>query len=159
MRGSDIVQRILACDKVPQFAQAPVANFKLFTRASDQIFMAGQIGQAGLATLIDLNSRDGQASARQDGELAALRLLAAITAALEQYKVRLSAIHRCAVYIAAPQGFTAHAQLADAVSDTLVSVLGDLGRHARTSIGVASLPAGALFEVDAVIGIEALHDA
>jgi enamine deaminase RidA (YjgF/YER057c/UK114 family) len=34
-------------------------------------------------------------------------------------------------------------------SDLLVAVLGDAGKHARTSIGVASLPLNAPVEVEA----------
>jgi enamine deaminase RidA (YjgF/YER057c/UK114 family) len=40
-------------------------------------------------------------------------------------------------------------------SDLFVSVLGDAGRHARTAIGVASLPRRAAVEVDGVFEIEA----
>ena len=35
-----------------------------------------------------------------------------------------------------------------------VAVFGDAGRHARAAVGVASLPAGAAVEVDAVVELK-----
>jgi enamine deaminase RidA (YjgF/YER057c/UK114 family) len=39
-------------------------------------------------------------------------------------------------------------------SDLMVAVLGDKGRHARSTIGVAELPADAAVEVEAIFEVE-----
>jgi enamine deaminase RidA (YjgF/YER057c/UK114 family) len=44
------------------------------------------------------------------------------------------------VFVASTPEFGLQAKVADAASDLLVDVLGENGRHARTAIGVASLP-------------------
>jgi enamine deaminase RidA (YjgF/YER057c/UK114 family) len=39
-------------------------------------------------------------------------------------------------------------------SDLFVEVFGDKGRHARSAIGVGSLPAGVTVEIEAIIEVE-----
>jgi enamine deaminase RidA (YjgF/YER057c/UK114 family) len=39
-------------------------------------------------------------------------------------------------------------------SDLLVAVFGDKGRHARAAIGVASLPLGAVVEIEMIVEVE-----
>lgn len=36
-------------------------------------------------------------------------------------------------------------------SDLLVEVLGDKGRHARSAVGMSSLPAGMTVEIEAIV--------
>ena len=55
---------------------------------------------------------------------------------------------RVGVFVQAGPGFTQHSEVADAASDLLVAVLGETGRHARTSVGVASLPKDATVELE-----------
>ena len=49
--------------------------------------------------------------------------------------------------------FADHPQVMNGCSDLFVSVFGDRGRHARTSIGVASLPNQIPVEIEAVIEV------
>ncbi|WP_417222482.1 RidA family protein, partial [Achromobacter spanius] len=43
--------------------------------------------------------------------------------------------------------------LATGASDLMVEVSGDAGRHARSAVGVASLPQGVAVEIEAVIAL------
>jgi enamine deaminase RidA (YjgF/YER057c/UK114 family) len=56
-------------------------------------------------------------------------------------------------FIAAPPDFTQHAVAMNGASDLSVAVFGDAGRHARTTIGVASLPLDASVEVEGMFRI------
>ena len=58
---------------------------------------------------------------------------------------------RLGILVAAAPGFTQHSAVADGASDLVVAALGERGRHARAAVGVASLPAGAAVEVDALV--------
>ena len=49
--------------------------------------------------------------------------------------------------------FTAQPQVINGASDLLVAVFGERGRHARASVGVAALPAGAPVEIELVAEI------
>jgi enamine deaminase RidA (YjgF/YER057c/UK114 family) len=46
-----------------------------------------------------------------------------------------------------------HSEVADGASDLLHEVLGDAGRHTRTSVGVYQLPKNAAVEVDLVAAV------
>jgi enamine deaminase RidA (YjgF/YER057c/UK114 family) len=39
-------------------------------------------------------------------------------------------------------------------SDLLVAVFGERGKHARAALGVASLPAGAVVEIEMVVEVD-----
>ena len=58
------------------------------------------------------------------------------------------------VYINAEEGYTQHAKIADLAVDFLNETLGTAGVAARTSVGVATLPGNAPFEVQMVVAVE-----
>ena len=47
--------------------------------------------------------------------------------------------------------FTGHTEVIDGCSKLLVEVFGERGRHARSAIGVGSLPRGFAVEVEAIV--------
>jgi enamine deaminase RidA (YjgF/YER057c/UK114 family) len=47
--------------------------------------------------------------------------------------------------------FVEHTEVIDGCSDLLVEVLGERGRHARSAIGVGSLPRGFAVEIEAIV--------
>ena len=57
------------------------------------------------------------------------------------------------VFIAAVPGFVDHPKVANGASELLADVLGDLGAHARVSVGASSLPLGAPVEVAIVAAV------
>jgi enamine deaminase RidA (YjgF/YER057c/UK114 family) len=60
---------------------------------------------------------------------------------------------RITVYVYSAPDFTMHSEVADGASDVLVRILGDAGRHTRTSVGVAQLPKAATVELDLIAAI------
>jgi enamine deaminase RidA (YjgF/YER057c/UK114 family) len=58
-------------------------------------------------------------------------------------------------YVMSGADFTQHSAVIDGASQVLVAVLGDdAGAHARTAVGVASLPSSGMVELDLVCVIE-----
>ena len=49
--------------------------------------------------------------------------------------------------------FADHAKVMNGASDLIVSVFGDKGRHARSAVGMGSLPLGVACEVEAVFEV------
>jgi enamine deaminase RidA (YjgF/YER057c/UK114 family) len=91
------------------------------------------------------------AAAREAAGLAADN---AVTALVET--VGLAGIDRAVkmtVFIAAVEGFTAHAAVADGASAVLRERLGDRGVVARSAVGVRTLPSGAPVEVELVAAV------
>jgi len=56
-------------------------------------------------------------------------------------------------FIACAPEFTDQAQVMNGASDLAVAVFGEAGRHARTTIGVPSLPVDAAVEVEGMFEI------
>ena len=55
------------------------------------------------------------------------------------------------VFVAAAPGFDRPHVVANGASNVLLATLGDRGRHARSAIGVASLPLASPVEVEAIV--------
>ncbi|APH55040.1 Translation initiation inhibitor [Granulibacter bethesdensis] len=66
---------------------------------------------------------------------------------------RVRRVVRLGGFIAAAPEFTQHALVMNGASDMAVEVFGDLGRHARATIGVPSLPGNAIVEVEGLFEI------
>jgi enamine deaminase RidA (YjgF/YER057c/UK114 family) len=133
---------------------APVAAYVPFTISGKQVYIAGQLplydgkllhpGHLGGTVSVE----QGQAAARQ----CAINLLAQLKAASGDLD-RVTACLKLSVFIAATADFTQHPEVANGASELIATVLGDAGKHARSSVGVPSLPRGAAVEVDAVFEI------
>lgn len=130
--------------------KAPAANYVRATRQGNLLFIAGQIGQTAVADELT-DTENGLKFAQDHARLAALNLLAVLDAEVQGEFSRIERIQRLGVFIAAPADFAQHSVVADGASNLLVDVFGERGRHARTAVGVASLPAHALVEVDAIV--------
>jgi len=57
------------------------------------------------------------------------------------------------VFVASDVGFEGHSTVANGVSDLMVEVFGDQGRHTRVAMGSIGLPLGATVEVEATFKI------
>jgi enamine deaminase RidA (YjgF/YER057c/UK114 family) len=106
-------------------------------------YRAGELlGQGVLGRDVDLET--GRELARH----AALNCLAVAADAVGGLdRVR---IVQMLVFVASTPDFGLQSKVADAASDLLVEVLGENGRHARTAIGVASLPLNTPVEIQMI---------
>ncbi len=57
-------------------------------------------------------------------------------------------------FINSAPGFSAVAGVMNGASDLMVEVLGDRGRHARSTVGVAELPLDAAVEVEGLFEVK-----
>ena len=64
---------------------------------------------------------------------------------------RIARIVKISVFVASTPDFTEQHLVANGASNLLVEVLGDAGRHARSAVGMASLPLNAPVEIEAII--------
>jgi enamine deaminase RidA (YjgF/YER057c/UK114 family) len=86
--------------------------------------------------------------------LAALGLLARLRAETGSLD-RVRRIVKLTGFVNAAPDFESQPQVINGASDLLVEVFGEAGRHARSAIGVGSLPFNAPVEVELVAEIEA----
>ncbi|MGY4652758.1 RidA family protein [Mycobacterium sp. URHB0021] len=120
----------------------------------NQLWVSGatarQPGRPGLAGVVgtDISVEQAQAQAH----LAALNLIGAIDASVGVDNV--SALVHLRGYVRAAEEFDAHPVVIDGASRLLLEVFGDeCGAHARTAVGVASLPGGACVELEMVASV------
>jgi len=57
------------------------------------------------------------------------------------------------VFVRSAPTFTQQSEVADAASDLLAAVLGPIGVHSRTSVGVLQLPKGAAVEIEFIFKV------
>lgn len=136
-------------------AAAPAANYVSFVQDGNLLYISGQISRKGnqpayLGRLGDnLSDDDGIEAAR----LSALGVLSQIAAATGDQLNRVARVVRLGVFMASTPEFNRQSAIANGASDLMVQVFGDVGRHARSAVGVASLPAGVAVEVEAVVSL------
>lgn len=134
---------------------SPAANYVSFKRVGDMAYLSGQgpanpdgsypTGKVGAA--IDVATAYGHARTTALGLLAAAKAAAGTLDKVEIVKV-LGMVN------AAPD-FTDHPKVINGCSDLLVEVLGERGRHARSAVGMGSLPNLMTVEIELIIKI---HD-
>lgn len=151
-----ISQRVQALGLSLPTPSQPIANYVNYVISQNQLFISGQIPLLDgkptyIGRLCESISEDEGAKA---AELAALGLLAQLSDALGDDLSRLVRIIRLGVFIASSGDFQRQGAVANGASNLLVNALGDKGRHARTAVGVASLPGGVAVEIDAIFELQ-----
>jgi enamine deaminase RidA (YjgF/YER057c/UK114 family) len=135
-------------------AAAPVASYVPAVEANGLLHISGQISFAEDGSLItgrlgeDVSLEDGAAAARRCG----IMLLAQIKKALGSLD-RVERIVKLGVFVNSAGDFTDQPKVANGASELMQEVFGDAGRHARSAVGVPTLPLGVAVEVDAVVQI------
>jgi enamine deaminase RidA (YjgF/YER057c/UK114 family) len=81
-------------------------------------------------------------------------LLAVAKSALGELS-RIEAVVKLLGMVNAEPDFADHPKVINGCSDLLVDVLGDAGRHARSSVGMGSLPNRMMVEIEAIFLIRA----
>ncbi len=140
--------------KLPE-ATAPVANYVPYVVTGNLVYLAGQIPVAGGKVQYagkvgrDLTVEQGQQAAR----LCALNLLAQLKAACGGDLDRVVRCVKIQGFVQATDDFTDHPKVINGVSDLMVALFGEAGRHARFAVGADSLPLGVAVEIDSIFEI------
>lgn len=135
---------------------SPRANYVPTARVGNVVFTAGQLPQAdGKIEFVGKLGREfGIEEGKKAARLCALNILAHLKAACGDDLNRVRRCVRVGGFVNSTPEFTDQPQVLNGASDLLVEVMGDAGRHARTAVGVISLPRGAAVEVEAVFEID-----
>jgi enamine deaminase RidA (YjgF/YER057c/UK114 family) len=133
----------------------PIANYVGFVRTGSWLVVSGQICLGPDGKLVakgklgdTVSVEDGQKAARA----CAINLLAQVKVALGDLD-KLVRVVRLGGFINSTPTFLDGPKVMNGASDLMVEVLGDKGRHARTTVGVASLPVDAAVEVEGLFEV------
>ena len=136
---------------------APVANYVGCVRSGGLLVVSGQLpigpdGKIDPAHLGRVETDVTAEAARTAARLCAINVLAQLRAAIGNLDDVRGCL-RLGGFIASGPEFTGHAAVMNGASDLVVEVLGEAGRHARSTIGVAGLPLGACVEVEGLFEV------
>ena len=111
------------------------------SKAADGSLLTGKLGK-------DLEIEDGYAAAKQTG----LNLLGSLKASIGDLD-KVKRIVKLLCLVNSTDSFESHPIVANGCSDLLVEIFGDKGKHARSAIGVASLPNNVCVEIEMIVEI------
>ena len=152
--GETIEKRLSDLGVTLPAAAAPTANYVPFVRSGNLLFTAGQLPlKEGKLQAAGLVGRDiDTAAAREGAKLCAINILAQAKAALGDLE-KIARVVKITVFVASTPDFTEQHLVANGASDFLFAALGERGKHARSAVGMASLPLNAAVEVEAIIEV------
>ena len=132
----------------------PVANYVAYVQSGSLLVVSGQLplldgklfatGKLGDAVAVE--------TAVEAARYSMINVIAQVRAAVGDLS-RVKRVVRLGGFIACTPAFTAHASVMNGASDLAVDVFGDAGRHARSTVGVPSLPLDAPVEVEGLFEI------
>ena len=134
---------------------APVAAYVPAVEAGGFLYISGQVSQQDGQRIIGRLGQDMDLDAGRDAaRTCGIMLLAQMKAALGSLD-RVERVVKLGVFVNSTPDFTDQPKIADGCSLLMAEVFGDAGKHARSAVGVPSLPLGVAVEVDAVVAIKA----
>jgi len=131
----------------------PLASYVPAVQSGNYVYVSGQVPMVD-GKLPYVGKVGANVTVEQGTEMAricALNALAAIDALVGLG--RLVKIVKLTGFVASAEGFTGQPAVVNGASNLFGDVLGELGRHARSAVGVAELPLGAPVEVEVIAEI------
>jgi len=133
----------------------PIANYVHVVRTGNLLFLAGKgpsdtkgvyiTGKVGK----DLTLEQGQAAAR----LTAINQLAVLKAELGSLD-KIKRIVKVLGMVNCEADFRDHPKVINGFSDLLVEVFGEKGKHARSAVGMCSLPMNMAVEIELIVEVD-----
>ena len=139
--------------KLPEVAK-PVAAYVPVVRTGNLVYTSGQLPLRN-GSLIATGKNGDSISAEVGVECAqqcALNALAAVKSEIGDLDL-VKRVVKVVCFVASTPDFTGQPQVANGVSELLGDVFGDIGRHARSAVGVPVLPLDAPVEVELTVEV------
>ena len=134
---------------------APVANYVRAVKTGNLLFLSGSGPKKADGSYItgkvgaDLTIEQGYDAARITG----INHLATLKAELGDLK-RVKRIVKVLGMVNSSTEFTDQPKVINGLSDLMVEVFGERGKHARSAVGMASLPIGIAVEIELIVEVE-----
>jgi len=151
----DVEERIASMGIELKEPAPPVANYVNTVRAGDLVFTAGKgpttadgqlvTGKVG----VDLSVEEGYEAAR----LVAIAQLGALKAELGDLN-KVVRIVKVLGMVNCSSDFTSQPEVINGFSDLMVEVFGERGKHARSAVGMGSLPRDIAVEIEMIVEVE-----
>ena len=151
--GADAYARLAELGLTLPKVVPPLAAYVPAVQSGNLVYVSGQVPMVD-GKLPVVGKVGADVTVEQGAQLArtcALNALAAIDALVGLGRV--VKIVKVTGFVASAEGFTGQPAVVNGASELFGEVLGELGRHARSAVGVAELPLGAPVEVEVIAEI------
>lgn len=130
----------------------PPANYVPYTVSGKMVVISGQLPmQDGKPQFIGKIGRDFSIEQGQEcARICGVNILSHLKAAVGGDWSKVKRCVRLGVFVNSPEDFTDQPKVANGVSDMMVELFGEAGKHARAAVGVSQLPLGVAVEVEAM---------
>ena len=135
-------------------AAAPAGDYVPAVRSGNLLFVSGQLPleNGKLAHTGICGAGIDIVRAKEAARLCAINILAQAKAALGGLDA-VTRVVKVTGFVASTPDFKDQPQVINGASELFVEAFGDNGRHARAAVGMASLPLGAVVEVEAILEV------
>lgn len=133
----------------------PLANYVPFVMANGFLYLSGQGPRRSDGSLSTgkVGATVSTEQAYLDAQLTGLNLLATAHHALGNLG-RIRRVVKLLGMVNAVPDYTDHPKVINGCSDLFVNVLGEAGRHARSAVGMGSLPGMMSVEIEAILQVD-----
>ena len=134
---------------------APVANYVNAVRTGNLLFLAGK-GPRADANGVRPKGKIGREYTAEQGYQHARSVGLDLLAVMRQELGSLDKVKRVVKVLGmvnAVPDFTDHPKVINGCSDLFVEVLGEAGKHARSAVGMGSLPMGIPVEIECIVEV------
>ena len=134
---------------------APIANFIPTVRTGNLLFVAGHLPRMPDGSILHTGKVGREVSVEQGYEAAKqamINCLASIKEAIGDLD-KVKRVVKLLVMVNADPEFDRQFIVANGASDLLVELYGDQGRHARSAVGMGSLPRRSCVEVEMIVEV------
>lgn len=133
----------------------PLANYVPFVMANGFLYLSGQGPRRSDGSLSTgkVGATVSTEQAYLDAQLTGLNLLATAHHALGDLG-RIRRVVKLLGMVNAVSDYTDHPKVINGCSDLFVNVLGEAGRHARSAVGMGSLPGMMSVEIEAILQVD-----
>lgn len=148
-------QRLEQLGIVLPAVSAPRGNFEAYVLDGNLLYLSGKGSplRDDMASVPKVGREITAEEARQHARTVGLHLIATMQAALGDLS-RVRRVVKVLGMVNATPDFMQHTEVVNGCSDLLVEVFGDAGRHARSAVGVGSLPRGFAVEIEAIVSVK-----
>lgn len=148
-------QRLAQLGIVLPAVSAPRGNFDAYVLDGGLLYLSGKGSplREDVAIVPKVGREITAKEARQHARTVGLHLIATMQTALGNLS-RVRRVVKVLGMVNATPDFMQHTEVVNGCSDLLVEVFGDAGRHARSAVGVGSLPRGFAVEIEAIVSVK-----
>jgi enamine deaminase RidA (YjgF/YER057c/UK114 family) len=150
-----VEDRLKSLGMVLPEAPAPLAAYIPAKKMGQVIFTAGQLpllkGELICKGLLGQDVDVEQAY--QAARICTLNALAAIKGIVKDLD-QIVQVVRVVGYVASTSTFTQQPAIVNGASELLLEIFGEVGKHARSAVGVASLPLNASVEIELTVEVK-----